>query len=229
MAKPAVEKPFFGPDAFRFLRDLRANNEREWFLANKARYEDSVLGPALRFLEAMTPRLAKLSPHVTSSARPSGGSLTRIYRDIRFSKDKSPYRTNVGIHFFHERAGKEDRLPGFYFHLAPGESSVAAGIWHPEPPALRKIRDRIVARPSDWGRVVDHGIEIAGESYVRVPAGYDAEHKYRDDLRRKDFFALQALSDKAISSSDFGEKFESSCRELDPLNQFLAKALGVPW
>jgi uncharacterized protein (TIGR02453 family) len=229
VAKAAAEKPYFGPEALRFLRDLRANNEREWFLANKARYESSVQAPALRFIEAMTPRLAKLSPHVTSSARPSGGSLSRIYRDIRFSKDKSPYRTNVGIHFFHERAGKENRLPGFYFHLAPGESSVAAGIWHPEPPALRKIRDRIVARPADWGRVVGDAIEIEGESYVRVPAGYDAEHQYRDDLRRKDFFALRALPDKAISSPDFGKKFESACRELDPLNRFLAAALDVPW
>ncbi|MCI4345560.1 MAG: DUF2461 domain-containing protein [Thermoplasmata archaeon] len=220
---------FFGPEAFRFLRDLRANNERDWFQANKERYERSVQAPALRFIEAMGPRLAKLSPHLVASARTSRGSLTRIYRDTRFSKDKSPYRANVGIHFFHDRGGKEQHLPGLYFHMAPGESSVAAGIWHPDLPALRKIRDHIVARPAEWGRVVGKGIKIGGESYVRAPSGYDPVHKYREDLRRKDFYSFQMFPDRVVTSPGFGKKFEATCRELDPLNKFLAAAVAVAW
>src|SRR5213596_3207363 len=95
----AAQQAAFGPGLFSFLTDLRANNNREWFAANKDRYEEELLEPALEFVEAFAPRLAKISPHFRADARPSGGSLFRIYRDTRFAKDKSPYKTNVGIHF----------------------------------------------------------------------------------------------------------------------------------
>ena len=103
MAK-ATEEASFGPELFSFLADLRANNDREWFAANKDRYERDLLEPSLAFIEDFAPRLDKISPHFRADARPSGGSLFRIYRDTRFSKDKSPYKTNLGIHFRHERA-----------------------------------------------------------------------------------------------------------------------------
>jgi len=229
MAAATNETGFFGPEAFRFLRELAKNNNRPWLLANKARYESAVQAPALRFIQAMTPRLSEFSVHIVAEARPFGGALSRVYRDTRFSKDKSPYKTHVGIHFAHEDGASSGRnLPGFFFHLAPSESMVASGIWHPVPPDLVQIRDAIVADSTGWGKVLKGQIEIGGESYVRVPAGYDAGHPYADDLRRKDFYASRPFPDAAVVSGGFASKFEAACRELNPLNQFLADALGVP-
>ena len=229
MSRANPEERYFGPEAMRFLRALARNNNREWFQRNKSRYESDIQGPAVRFIDAMGPRLARLSPHIVADARPFGGSLSRIYRDTRFSKDKSPYKTHVGIHFGHDAAGKGDNLPGFFFHLAPGESMVASGIWHPAPPALKRIRDAIVASPAVWRAVLLHGLKIGGESYVRVPAGYDPHHTFAEDLRRKDFYSMHPLSDAQVAGSEFGVTFENACRELDPLNGFLARATGVPW
>jgi uncharacterized protein (TIGR02453 family) len=230
MAAKSGEGPFFGPEGFRFLRELGQNNNREWFQKNKTRYENAVQAPALRFIGAMGGRLAKFAPHVVADARPFGGSLSRIYRDTRFAKDKSPYRTSVGIHFAHEDAGKSERhLPGFYLHVAPGESMVVSGIWHPEAPDLKRIRDRIVAEPAEWGRAIPVKIPLGGESYVRVPAGYDPNHRYADDLRRKDFIASHPFLDSDLSGARFGTKFVDACRRLDPLNSFLADAIGAPW
>lgn len=229
MANAPSTAPAFSPDTFRFLRELAKHNDRPWFQANKARYEATVQGPALRFIEAMGPRLARLSPHVVAEARPFGGSLARIYRDTRFSKDKSPYRTNVGIHFGHDGAKEGEHLPGFYFHLAPGESLVASGIWRPSPPAARRIRDAIVADPDRWGKSLPKGVALGGEAYVRVPAGYDPRHRYAAALRQKDFYASLPFGDDAVVAPSFLATFDAACRKLAPLNRFLAEALGVPW
>ncbi|MCI4357654.1 MAG: DUF2461 domain-containing protein [Thermoplasmata archaeon] len=229
MTPTSTRTRFFEPDALRFLRDLARHNDRVWFQENKARYESSIQGPALRFIEAAAPRLARLSPHLTADARPFGGSLSRIYRDTRFSKDKSPYKTHLGIHFSHDQATKDENLPGVFFHIAPGESMIATGIWHPTPPALTKIRDAIVAAPADWARAVGKGITIDGESFVKVPSGYPADHPYAVDLRRKDFYASLPVEDAVVSGPDLLTRFEATCRRLDPLNVFLAGALKIPW
>ena len=133
-------KVSFSPELFAFLADLRANNDREWFAANKQRYEQALLEPALDFVVDFAPRLEKLSPHFLADPRPSGGSLFRIYRDTRFAKDKTPYKTNAGIHFRHERA-KEAAAPGFYLHLAPGEVFAGGGMWHPDTATATRIRE----------------------------------------------------------------------------------------
>ncbi len=223
-------EPYFTTDLFRFLRELAKNNNRGWFQANKARYEESVLTPSVRFVEEVGPGLARLSPQIVADARPFGGSVSRIYRDTRFSKDKSPYRTNVGIHFTHAMSRKtEEHLPGFYLHLAPSESTVYSGVWHPAPAGLTRIRDAIVSDPRVWSRVVRRSPPKGGESYVRVPAGYDPAHPFADDLRRKDFFASEEFKDAQVTSRNFDRIFLSACARLDPLNQFLARALNVPW
>jgi uncharacterized protein (TIGR02453 family) len=220
---------FFEPGALRFLRELAKNNNRPWFQANKARYEKDVQGPAVRFIAEMGPRLGRISPHLTWEARLFGGSLGRIYRDTRFSKDKSPYRTRLGIHFGHDAARGDEHLPGYFLHIAPGESSVSAGIWRPSPGALQKIRDSIVASPGTWGRVLPKGVTLDGESYVRVPTGYDPAHRYAADLRRKDFYAWLPFADAEVAAPSFGPSFEAACRRLGPLNRWLSAAIGVPW
>jgi uncharacterized protein (TIGR02453 family) len=228
MAKGA--KSYFTGDLFRFLKELDGHNNREWFQANKPRYEASVLQAAVGFVSDMGPKLARLSPQIEADARPFGGSVSRIYRDTRFAKDKSPYRTNVGIHFAHANSSKtEEHLPGIYLHLSPGESFVAAGVWQPGPAGLKGIRDAIVAAPTTWARIVTKTPLGGEDSYVRVPAGYDPAHRFADDLRRKDFMASTEFKDTEVTSPKFGGAFVSACRDLDPLNRFLAKALGVAW
>jgi len=229
MANGVSDSRFFTADTLRFLRELGNHNNRPWFEENKGRYQASIQQPALRFIEAVAPLIGKLSPHLVADARPFGGSLLRIYRDTRFSKDKSPYKTNVALHFFYDRGADRVGLPGFLFHIAPGESVVHSGIYHPEPALLRKIRDQIVASPNSWARVLRGNLEIGGDSYVRPPAGYDPGHRYADDLRRKDFYASVHISDATITGPHLDVAFGKACRRLDPLNRFLAGVIGIPW
>jgi|SRR5579871_3372702 len=222
--------PTFGPDLFRFLRELERHNERPWFQANKERYENEVRAPALRFIETVGPGLARISRQLVADPRPVGGSLFRIYRDVRFSKDKSPYQTHVGMHFFHQGMKKgEGSKPGFYLHLSPGESFVAAGMWQPLPPELLRIRTAMVRDPAGWRRATAKGVELEGESLKRVPRGFDPEHPLAEDLKRKDFVASVEFSERQVLARGFDRRFLDACRQLDPLNRFLAKATGIAY
>jgi len=221
---------YFGPEFFRFLRDLAQHNDRTWFQENKDRYERSVLGPSLRFIEVMGPPLARLSSHVVADPRPFGGSLFRIYRDTRFSRDKSPYKTNVGIHFYHDGAGgPKAHLPGFYLHLAPGDIAAYSGMWRPEAVELERIRAAIARPSSEWKKIRAAGILTDGESFARVPRNYPPDHPFAVDLRRKDFFASQKFTEAQVTSEKFPATFLATCRRLDPLNRFLAGAIGLDW
>ena len=223
----------FSPELFAFLEELRENNNREWFAANKDRYEEYLLEPALAFIDAFAPRLEKISPHFRADARPSGGSLFRIYRDTRFSKDKSPYKTNVGIHFRHERA-KEASAPGYYLHIGPGQVFAGGGVWHPSTDAATRIREAIVTAPQRWrsatrGAAFAKRFELGGDSLKRVPSWADAEHPFADDLRRKDFFGSTRLSEDDVVVAGLVDEYARICRAAAPLIQFLCEALDVPY
>ena len=229
----ATQQASFGPELFSFLADLRENNDREWFAANRHRYEEHLLEPALAFIDAFAPRLEKVSPHFRAEARPSGGSLFRIYRDTRFSKDKSPYKTNVGIHFRHERA-KDAHAPGYYLHIGPGEIFAGGGIWHPDTETATRIREAIVADPEGWRRATRRGafakrLQLGGDSLKRVPPWADAEHSFADDLRRKDFFGWAGLSEEDVLAPGFVDEYAQICRSAAPLMRFLCDALDVPY
>ncbi len=220
---------YVSAELFKFLRELAANNNRDWFQANKERYEQRVRNPILRFINDVAPRLAKISPHLVADPRPSGGSLFRIYRDTRFSPDKSPYKTHLGVHFFHESGKKAPSVPGFYLHLAPGESFVAGGIWRPDPPALARIRDAIVAGTVEWKAFKKSKLPIEGGSLKRPPKGYSADHPFIDDLKRTDFVASVRLTDKEVCAPDFISSFVSTCRTITPITRFVASALDMAW
>jgi uncharacterized protein (TIGR02453 family) len=232
MAKAAVQHSF-GPELFSFLTALRANNDREWFAANKDRYEEALLEPALDFINDFAPRLEKISPHFRADARPTGGSLFRIYRDTRFSKDKSPYKTNLGIHFRHERA-KDVHAPGYYLHIGPDEVFAGGGIWHPGTEAATRIREAIVADPERWRRATRVGafpkrLQLGGDSLKRVPSWADPAHPFADDLRRKDFFGSTRLSERDVVAPGFVDEYARICRAAAPLMQFLCDSLDVPY
>jgi uncharacterized protein (TIGR02453 family) len=121
---------YFTPATFKFLSQLASNNEREWFYANKNRYVSAVQDPALQFIADFAPKLAGISQHFVADPRSQGGSLFRIYRDTRFSKDKTPYKTHVAMRFGHV-AGLGVHAPGFYLHIEPGSSYAGVGLWRP--------------------------------------------------------------------------------------------------
>jgi uncharacterized protein (TIGR02453 family) len=229
----ATKQASFTPELFAFLADLRANNNREWFAANKHRYEEHLLEPALAFIDAFAPRLEKISPHFRADARPTGGSLFRIYRDTRFSRDKTPYKTNLGIHFRHERA-KDAHTPGYYLHIGPGEVFAGGGIWHPGTEAATSIREAIVADPERWRRATRRGafakrLELGGDSLKRVPPWADPEHPLSDDVKRKDFFGWARLNESDVVASGFIDEYARICRAAGPLMRLLCDALAVPY
>lgn len=220
------------PDLFRFLEDLEANNDRTWFKSNQARFEESVREPLLAFIAAFEEPLAAISPSMLAIAKKSGGSLFRIHRDTRFSKDKSPYKTWAAVQFRHE-AGRDAHAPCYYLHLAPGNVFVGAGIWHPDRPALDAIRVRITENPMMWvearDAVLGAGWELEGDALKRTPRGYDAEHPVADDLRRKDFIAVRRLSEQDVLQAGFLQRYSVLCRQPVQLMKFLTSALELPF
>ena len=226
-------EPYFGPELFAYLRALGKNNNREWFQANKKRFERDVRDPMLRFISDFGSHLDQISPRFVADPRPSGGSLFRIYRDVRFSKDKRPYKTNIGAHFRHQ-VGKDAHAPGFYLHLEAGEVFGGSGIWHPDAPALAKIRDAIVEDPKGWRRatsakVLGAGVSLSGESLKRAPQGYDPDHPLIEDLKHKDFFVGSRFDEDQACEPEFIKTFAGTCKRFTPLTRFLTKALDLPW
>lgn len=223
---PAKAKSHFTPALFSFLRDLAANNDREWFQANKERYEDHVKAPILTFITDLSAGLKKIAPSFIADPRPVGGSMFRLHRDVRFAKDKSPYKTHIGAQFRHVASEKDVHAPGFYLHLAPKESMGGGGLWHPEPEPLAQVRDRIVARPKEWQKA-KQGLEVLGDALKRPPAGYDADHPYIEDLKHKDFYCMSRFSDRDVCAPGFLDTFLEACRTSRPLITFLTAALGL--
>ncbi len=224
---------YFTPATFTFLQDIADNNHREWFRARKSQYEEDVRDPALRFIVDFGPHLQEISPHFRADPRANGGSLFRIYRDTRFSKDKSPYKTHTGIHFRHE-AYKDAHAPGFYLHIQPGSCFMGCGVWRPGGDALRKIREAIDEDPAAWKQASRDGrfkesFELTGDSLIRAPKGYDPNHPLIVDLRRKDFIGVANLSADALMSDDFLESFAGLCRDAAPFQRWLCRAIGVPY
>lgn len=223
------ERPGFSPALFKFLGDLKRHNDRDWFQTNRDRYEAEVKGPVQAFILAFAEPLEGISRHFLADARGNGGSMFRINRDIRFSPNKDPYKTNVGAQFRHRDCTRDAHSPGFYLHLEPGASFASAGSWHPDPEALRRIRERIVSHTRAWKALGDGGLAVGGEALKRVPAGFDPGHPFAEDLKLKDFYTYTPLTDHEVCAADFLERFTAICRGNAPLVAFLAKALDLPW
>jgi uncharacterized protein (TIGR02453 family) len=236
---PAARRPrtrafqAFEPPLLTFLGELEENNDRDWFGANKHRYESDVLQPALQFIAAMAPRLETISKNFLALPQRTGGSLMRIHRDVRFSGDKRPYKTNVGIQFRHVM-GKDVHAPGFYFHMEPGVVFVGAGLWRPEPEPLAQIRDAIVAKPERWRKIcADSDFaddwELGGDSLMRPPRGYAPDHPLIEDLKRRDFIAAKNLTAREIYRRGLPDRLTASFAATRRFMQFLCDAVGVPF
>ncbi|HSW12174.1 MAG TPA: DUF2461 domain-containing protein [Solimonas sp.] len=242
MAKTA--EPYFTPELFKFLKLLKRNNSREWFHANKERYEEQVRGPALRLIADMAQPLKALNPQLVANPKPVGGSLFRIHRDTRFATDKTPYKTHVGITFYHAATKAVQRgdagnaamgrldAPVLYLHLEPGECFTGGGIWHPQPDSLKRIRDYLLNNPASWKQATRSAAfrkqwQLGGESLSRPPKGYDPEHELIEDLKRKDFIASTALTDEDILSPELPKLLLKRYRDVLPLCDWLCGALDL--
>jgi len=221
----------FTKATFDFLGDLAANNERTWFEANKGRYEQFVREPALDFIAAMAPQLDKFAPNFRAEPRKVGGSLMRVFRDTRFSRDKTPYKTNIGIQFRHT-LGKDVHAPGFYVHIAGDECFLAVGCWRPEPDALARIRDLIAAKPEKWFKARDDRKfashwSLSGERLTRPPRGFAADHPAIEDLKYKDYVAVAPLDFDAAMGRGLVKLAATRFAAATPYMGFLCDAFGV--
>lgn len=207
----------FSKKSFQFLLDLRFNNDRLWFQENKAHYEESVKRPIEAFSQAFLPRLVKIAPDYDQAR------VFRIQRDTRFSKDKAPYKTHASVQFLRMGADRDVHQPGFYVHIEPGESFAGAGIWAPEPAVLERIRAAIIAKPNAWAPLSK--LPLWGDSYIRPPRDVDPNHRFIDDLKRKNFLTWVDFKDKDVLGAAFIDRVEKACRQMAPLVAFLDKAL----
>ena len=224
----------FPKDFFAFFRELKANNNRVWFEENKQRYRDSVQAPTSAFITAMAPRLAKISKHFVADPRPNGGSMFRIYRDVRFAKDKRPYKENAACHFRHA-LGKDVHVPGFYMHFAPDEVFFGGGLWMPPADALARIRGAIAEKSQAWKKVLtDKRFAgafdgVSGDALTRPPRGFDPEHPFIADIKRKSFFAMREGNAKLAASPKLVDEVTETFVSATPLLKFLCTALEAPF
>jgi uncharacterized protein (TIGR02453 family) len=214
---------YFSPRLFHFLGQLRRNNRRPWFLKHRPEFEEFARQPSLLFITDLQLRLREISPWLVANPKPVGGSLFRIYRDVRFSKDKSPYKTHIGMHFPHASSSEAVHAPGLYLHLEPKGCFLAGGVWQPDPRSLARIRDAIAWKPDQW-RSAKRGLELGGDTLSRPPRGYPADHPLVEDLKRKDFVASVNLRQQQVCGVRFMNDFLRSAEKMVPLLRFLSEA-----
>ena len=223
---------YFSDASFKFLRGLARHNDKTWFNAHKAQYEDHVRQPFLRLLTDLQPDLAQISGHFRADPRTVGGSLFRIYRDARFSNDKSPYKSWQGARLYHERH-KQVPAPSFYLHLQPGECFVGAGLWHPEPDTQRRVRQFILDNPGSW-KATAHAPALRkrfgfdeSDMLVRTPQGFPAGFEFIDDLRHRNWVLLRHVDDAGMTSSRLRQTIAGDLAALGPFVDYLCAALDL--
>jgi uncharacterized protein (TIGR02453 family) len=222
----------FPPEGIQFLADLAANNNREWFQANKNTYQEQLLKPAQRFVLALGERLQEISSTIRYDTATNGtGSLMRIYRDVRFSKDKTPYKTNISMSFW-QGPGKKTAHPGFFIRFEVGGGGIFVGQHGFAGPVLAAYRDAV--DDEKMGQELEDALalvksrgdfEIGGAHFKRVPRGYDADQPRANLLK---YNGLWALSSDAIVQPDLYEAelvdicFDN-CKKMAPIHEWLVK------
>ena len=227
----------FTPASLKFLRALARNNARPWFEAHRREYEAFVLGPMRDFVDEMDVRLARIAPEIVGDRKKS---IFRIYRDVRFSEDKSPYKTNAGCWFFHRdgthRVGQESHGggAGFYFQLQPGNCFSGGGIWMPPREALTRLRDAIAEKPAAFAKTVNapavkkrFGGLDTDAMLKTTPRGYPPEHPGAKWLRYKSFTLGRAYTDAQAVSARLPALIESDFALMLPLVRWLNATMGL--
>ncbi len=214
------------PEILEFLKKLKKNNNREWFAANKSLYLkaktsfDDFVHELIQIVKSIDPDIGLLEPK---------DCTFRIYRDIRFSKDKSPYKTNFGAYI--NRGGKNTQWAGYYFHIEPGEIFMSGGIYMPQPPVLKAIRKAIFDDPEIFLALInDRGFkeyfpELYGEKLKTIPQGYPKDHAASELLKYKNYIVYRELQESTIKAQNFSDIIIKTYTQLKKLNDFLNKAI----
>jgi len=223
---------YFTAASLKFLRGLARHNDKAWFEAHRADYDAHVRQPFLQLITDLQPALAQVSQQFRADPRGNGGSLFRIYRDARFSNDKSPYKTWQGARFFHERR-RQVPAPSFYLHLQPGGSFVGAGLWHPEPDTQRKVRQFIFDNPGSW-KAAAHAPALRRrfeleetEKLVRPPRGFPADFEFMDDLKHRNWVMWRSLDDETMTGPRLRQTVATDLAALGPFVDYLCAALDL--
>lgn len=231
MPARTVESPL-APTLFRFLRDLAAHNDTEWFAEHRARYHADVRDPCVQLIEALAKPLERVSPHFEAVARPVGGSLLLPHRDRRFNPDGPPYKGFAGIHVRHEQARERKSAPGFYLHLEPRRVFFAAGVRRPDGATGGRIRAAIEADAARVRRILRAkplraGLALGGDRRKRPPPGADPGHPLFDLLCHRDFLLVAGLTERAVCGLGFVSEAARLLRAAGPWMRFLCGALEL--
>jgi len=217
----------FPAEGIDFLTQLKKNNNREWFAKHKSEYEDFVRLPMQSLITSLRAPMTKLAPNIDINPR---RNMFRIYRDTRFSKNKTPYKTHVAA-VFHLK-GHWQQSAGYYVHIEPGNIYVGGGIYMPDSNQLKLIRSAIAERTDDFRMIVESKIfkkrfrTLEGGKLLRAPLGYSPEHPMIEWLKYKSFYTGVEWKEKECYSSKFIDKIVIVYKDLLPLIRFLNEALG---
>ncbi len=213
---------------FDFLNELSVNNDKIWFAKNKTRFDslkldfEKIVSEFINTIGKFDHEIGNLSPK---------DCVFRIYKDVRFSKDKSPYKTNFGGFFV--AGGKKSGMAGYYIHIEPGECFIGGGIYMPPPPILKKLREEIKNNYSDFMQVISakefkiNFKEISGSKTTLMPKGFDKNFEGAEYLKYKDFTVIKPVSDDFFLNKDAFKKIVDIFKSMKPFNDFLNKSFGV--
>jgi uncharacterized protein (TIGR02453 family) len=213
----------------KFLKDLKKNNNKPWFDAHRGEYDNAKQDFA-NFIQSVIDRHSKTDKSISSLK--AKDCIFRINRDIRFSKDKTPYKTNMGASI--NKGGKKSVFGGYYFHCEPGESFVGGGLWVPMPPDLKKVRQEIDYCFDEFKKIISSSKfkKVYGELYreedvslSKVPHGFEKDNPAADYIKLKSFLAMKKLNEKDILSKDLVKQTVEAFEALNPLLQFINRAL----
>ncbi len=219
--------PRFSSDTLKFLRALKRNNDREWFKARKEEYERCVREPMIAVIETLAKDLPRVAPEIVASPK---ASLYRIYRDTRFSEDKSPLKTNAAAVFPWRGLAKHEGA-GLYFEVAPGWTWAGGGMYAPHPPQLLKVREHIAGtwpaiRRIASSRTFTGTVEkLSGDRLTRVPRGFPADHPAAEYLKYRQFLAGREFPPEFATSRDFYPTLFATFKAIVPLIRFLNEPL----
>ena len=214
----------------KFLKDLKKNNNKPWFEVHRKEYESAKIDFAA-FIQNVIDKHSKSDPTIKSLV--AKDCMFRINRDVRFSKDKSPYKTNMGAYI--NRGGKKSLFGGYYFHCEPGQAFVGGGLWMPMPPELNKVRQEIDYNLVKFKKIISskkfksvYKDLSRDPEYVlsRVPKGYDADNPAAEYLKMKSFVALTSLKDPDLMSKDLLKKTTAAFEALQPMIEFINESIS---
>ena len=219
--------PGFPPEMVQFLRALKRNNRREWFQPRKHLYEQQVKEPMLELVTALNRDFMKFAPHFVTEPKKA---VFRIYRDTRFSADKTPYKTHVAASFW-RRGSDYTGAGGFYFSVSHDQIEVAGGIWHPSPETMLLVRTHIAASYPEMRRILANKKsrklvgDLQGDELTRAPKGFDPQHPALDLIKKKDWILDTSLNSALATTPKLYREILVRFRAIAPLIEYLNRPL----